>query len=1590
MEQKVQLITEIDGRIEIVFSVPPLVKLRDVLGSFSFVSKSAALYKAESTPDRIEFAYALQRILESGADLSELKILPSYSADEINLEARNYSIVDFHLKSNSIESYVVFESSKRLAELIAKRFGNQKYGDTILEFNIYPKAKLKQARHYFHLGKVIFDSNTSDQPEKQLESNNPTASIESDQYADEHGLYSKVTAGKRLELIHVYSHSVTRELINITLAEGEDSRFRFGYQVEFKENGILQGKSFLAKAENDSFDTREAALLEVIAKLEEVLKNAVSLKRLLGMWAKINSLKADIKKIKESQPNTSQPQADPEDVLSSFTDWITERLTTEDHPDARDLALADFERWCDKHYPNLSTEKRAKLFDEWNRRLNSGEIKLPRSKKASRPNNSSEQDNSEQGQEDTFEVDPSIGLIDNLVSYLEMNMAEEGDPYAVKFDEEAFAEWCKKHYPELSANAVEMAWEDFQRRRENNELDLPLPKPKSKNDSHPKLSDSNTFSKNSENGLIDNLLNWINAEVEANSNPFDVMKYFEEFLLWCDKYYPGLSEELRIEYWNDWNRRLENEEIELPKFEQKHRLPYEKPFEIDPYESLLHNFEAWLMLHIMKDESGEVTSIFQFEAWCAKHYPQLSNRQVLDMWHQWSENLADGETSLPIEKQELPTEQEKFQHLIDPSFGPLYNYNNWYKSLEVAIQLTIEDFIGWFNFNYPDFSEERIMQLHKSRFFGEYFLKAHQIQAADFQMKDVMFLHLRDVSFKEMREKLIENSPEIDEDEIHADFLIAQARNAQIESFYSKYRHSPLEKVKVLEIVISNSRLPDGDFDFTKGQLFENWLGANKRAFDLFREGIMSCGYKVIWEDGRVISGQMQFHLFFNERRWNLSDAFFAKYALIAFTQGDDVTEEVELARTILEGYQLYDIPESALKRIATWPPNYSALSMASDNLYNGQVDRYAFTTPPFELDASFYIGFKAEILIQKINGHVTCDVKLNEIPSFKIQGVEMVGSLPDIVKVVDLKVPANIDDGSGWIIRTEHKGNGEELISLNEAFLNLLKHTTNIDVSDFNITEEEFKKLSAPLPKKVESRKTKKWPVAYRNTAEADSVMENGHANEFTFTAPPFQKWREYYKGYEVRIRVEKKRDRVTWVVFLGEWHVLFKEGLSLVCDYAEEVLLKHIYLPTQLEDAENWIIEIYDDILGPDLLSLNDVYLNLCTHHDEIEESDILLPGDPMPEAENTTQQELPSPEQIPAKPKKKQESELPESPTEYIRRVIERMGDSYELEERWSKSKINKLQKELAVSTQGALWEAVELSWLLYYKLLYRINPDFEEALPKLIAFWNEVQPTYAYSDSSKIIYNQYSTSCPIGAIVAQYTEMANAKNIFEPSAGNGLLLIGADPTKTHANEVDKTRLLSLEYQRIKTVTNYNAAQQLPEKLHNSFDVVVTNPPFSSWHAEKDERAQIIATVFNNNSELGKYMRLEHVMCGIALQTMKDSGKAALVIMGHVGFDEHGRIDRYRPFFNWLFRHYRVDDVITLNSYKLYNKQGAVKRTMLILINGRKAKPSGMSWQKEEAPHLEEVVDTFQGVWQRVKKHINMDIHKVIQQLKIELKP
>ncbi len=244
--------------------------------------------------------------------------------------------------------------------------------------------------------------------------------------------------------------------------------------------------------------------------------------------------------------------------------------------------------------------------------------------------------------------------------------------------------------------------------------------------------------------------------------------------------------------------------------------------------------------------------------------------------------------------------------------------------------------------------------------------------------------------------------------------------------------------------------------------------------------------------------------------------------------------------------------------------------------------------------------------------------------------------------------------------------------------------------------------------------------------------------------------------------------------------------------------------------------------------------------------------------------------------------------------------------------------------------------------------------EEAKLKWINQVYSQQPTITQRSSERISKQQYSTPVPMSFIGGLFANSINPKTVFEPSAGNGMLTIAFNQAKVWANEIDKVRLSVLSGQGFSKVTDQDATKPFGGKRNQ--DAVISNPPFGS------------APVKNYDGY--KVGGLDEQMIINALEEMKDNGRAVFIMGGHNSYTDKGSLKSERIFFNYLYNHYNVADVINMSG-SLYQRQGTTFPTRMILIDGRKATPSGMAPffnAEKNAP-----VENFTDLYERVQKNI-----------------
>ena len=233
--------------------------------------------------------------------------------------------------------------------------------------------------------------------------------------------------------------------------------------------------------------------------------------------------------------------------------------------------------------------------------------------------------------------------------------------------------------------------------------------------------------------------------------------------------------------------------------------------------------------------------------------------------------------------------------------------------------------------------------------------------------------------------------------------------------------------------------------------------------------------------------------------------------------------------------------------------------------------------------------------------------------------------------------------------------------------------------------------------------------------------------------------------------------------------------------------------------------------------------------------------------------------------------------------------------------------------------------------------------------------ENQPSLNQRDSERVMKQQYSTPAPYAFLADMYVKAGmEVKSALEPSAGNGMLTIGLPKDAVHVNDIDAQRLANLQRQGFKNITSQDGTQPFADK---DVDVVVTNPPFGSATPKEYDGYKISS--------------LEGQMAINALESMKDNGRAAIIIGGKTEYAKNGSLTpKDKALLGYLYSHYNVEDVINVDG-SLYAKQGTTYPTRIILINGRRYDENAYPPVKDKA--RAEAVKSYDELYKRINDDI-----------------
>lgn len=289
------------------------------------------------------------------------------------------------------------------------------------------------------------------------------------------------------------------------------------------------------------------------------------------------------------------------------------------------------------------------------------------------------------------------------------------------------------------------------------------------------------------------------------------------------------------------------------------------------------------------------------------------------------------------------------------------------------------------------------------------------------------------------------------------------------------------------------------------------------------------------------------------------------------------------------------------------------------------------------------------------------------------------------------------------------------------------------------------------------------------------------------------------------------------------------------------------------------------------------------------------------------------------------------------------------------------IGKLAATFGITSGRLIKELTELAIVnTARKYAHGQGAGIYERYGSIVELYN-TQINLTYRDSETYLLQQYSTPAPVAFLMGMYCGLDRLGQtggyLFEPSAGNGILTIAANPARVYVNEVSESRHANLQKQGFANVFKRDAASPASYiDLGNTFSAVLTNPPFGTLDKPVKYNGYLIR-------------HLDHIMVLYALETMAVNGRAAFIIGGHHSYDGLGRLSqgKNRILFNYLYRHYHVEDVLQLDGRQLYTRQGTGFNVRVILVNGRKQTPSGNAPMMDK--ERDKVINSFEQLWQRI---------------------
>lgn len=289
------------------------------------------------------------------------------------------------------------------------------------------------------------------------------------------------------------------------------------------------------------------------------------------------------------------------------------------------------------------------------------------------------------------------------------------------------------------------------------------------------------------------------------------------------------------------------------------------------------------------------------------------------------------------------------------------------------------------------------------------------------------------------------------------------------------------------------------------------------------------------------------------------------------------------------------------------------------------------------------------------------------------------------------------------------------------------------------------------------------------------------------------------------------------------------------------------------------------------------------------------------------------------------------------------------------------------ESGTQAAKAVDEAIELGVVRRARDIVQGKGSEAEKFDQLIELLG-LQPTLSTRTSTSVKDQAYSTPIPLAYVASRLAEIGKSDNVGEPTAGNGALLIEVNPKNGWANEINEDRAANLRSLGFHVLSD-DASNFIPGFHDGSVDVVIANPPFGASY----DPLQGGVKTYTPDPDNPRYRtnEIDHAISLKALESMKDDGRATLIVGSVKSDTPEGRSDGYngkskREFYKTLYDKYNVVDHFTVNG-DLYRKQGAQWPVDVIVIHGR-----GKSSLRLPAADVPRTYNT----WEELKGVLNAD--------------